>query len=228
MNAQTDISTPLVRAFAYAWDAIQKRNPEVPNVVITFGDGSMGFGLRKNGHFAPNRWARGEEHIHELFIGGEGLERTPEEVMGTLLHEAAHGLAIVRDVQDVSREGRYHNGTFKALGEELGIELAYSKAIGWSKTTITPAAVKTYAAAIRRLEAAMVAYRRDPMALVSLPGGLGGLLGGATTKGRRKPGTSRNGQVLECACEHPRKIRVSDSTAELGPITCGICGADFS
>jgi hypothetical protein len=29
-------------------------------------------------------------------------------VLGTLLHEAAHGLAQARSIQDTSRQGRYH------------------------------------------------------------------------------------------------------------------------
>lgn len=231
MNNTTDISTPLVKAFSFAWSAIQHHHPEVPNVVITLGAGSgKVLGGLVLGHFAPHRWARGEEHIHELFVGGEGLSRPAAEVMATLLHEAAHGLAIERDVQDVSRGGRYHNSTFKALGEELGISTEYSKTIGWSKTTITPEAAKTYAAAIRRLDAAMVAYRRDPFAAVSLPGGVGGGIGTIPfppmPKGRGR-GSNNNGLSATCHCETPRRIRVSPSVLELGPITCGICGSEF-
>jgi hypothetical protein len=227
MNTNTDISTPLVRAFAYAWAAIQKNHPEVPDVVITLGAGRKREGLVL-GHFAPNRWARGEAHVHELFVGGEGLNRTPQEVMGTLLHEAAHGLAVATGKDDVSRGGRYHNSTFKALGEQLGVSLEYSKSIGWSTTTITPDAEKRYAAAIRRLEGAMVAFRREPSQGVLVGGGLP--IGGIPMPGTKGRGRSsqNNGVVLECACEpKPRKIRVSQSVAEMGAIRCELCGARF-
>ena len=39
-------------------------------------------------------------------------------VLGTLLHEGAHGLASVRKVQDTSRQGRFHNARYNALAEE--------------------------------------------------------------------------------------------------------------
>ena len=57
----------------------------------------------------------------ELFVGGEGLSQGAESVRATLLHEAAHGLSDVRQIQDTSRQGRYHNTRYKALGEELGL-----------------------------------------------------------------------------------------------------------
>ena len=33
----------------------------------------------------------------------------PRRMLATLLHEAAHALARVREIQDTSRQGRYHN-----------------------------------------------------------------------------------------------------------------------
>jgi hypothetical protein len=38
-----------------------------------------------------------------VLISGEGFQRGPVDVLGTLLHEAAHGLAYARQVQDTSR-----------------------------------------------------------------------------------------------------------------------------
>ena len=55
-------------------------------------------------------------------ISGEGLRRSPREVLGTLLHEAAHALAHARGIKDTSRQGRYHNKHFKTLAEELGLD----------------------------------------------------------------------------------------------------------
>jgi hypothetical protein len=65
-------------------------------------------GKRVNwGHFAPHRWQVNGADRHEVLVGGEGLQRGPTEVLGTLLHEAAHGLAQTRSIQDTSRGGRY-------------------------------------------------------------------------------------------------------------------------
>ena len=237
MNEQHDISTPLMRAFTYAWSAIQRKHPEVPNVVITLGAGTSpkerGQVL---GHFAPYRWTRDTEHIHELFIGGEGLAAGGASVMATLLHEAAHGVALARNEQDVSRGGRYHNKRFKAIGEEMGLELALdprSNGIGWSLTTMPESTAKGYAAAIKRLDASIVAYRKGGLVVAPVqpgkPGegeGEGEGEGAPTGKGRGRA-SNDNGLSLSCECDKPRKIRVSKTVAALGDIRCGICGGLF-
>jgi hypothetical protein len=69
-------------------------------------------------------------------VGGEGLQRGPTDVLGTLLHEAAHGLAQARSIQETSRQGRYHNRRYATLAAELGLEVTSVKPIGWSATTV--------------------------------------------------------------------------------------------
>ncbi|MFC0539868.1 hypothetical protein [Kutzneria chonburiensis] len=204
----TTITTQLVTAFEAAWRAIQQRHPDVPEVVVTFGSGTLGMkaGQTRLGHFAAARWQHGEKQLPELFISGEGLQRGALEVLGTLLHEAAHGLAHVREIKDTSRQGRYHNAKFKALGEELGLTLAEDKTIGWSLTTVPETTAKAYAAELDELSAALVAWRYAEVH--------------ATSKKK-----STNLAVAECAC--PRKIRVARTTLAEAPITCGKCGVDF-
>jgi len=60
---------------------------------------------------------------------------------------------------------------------------------------------------LRRLEAALVAYRHVE------GGGRGGR-------------TSNNGVAARCGCG--RRIRVAESVLSAGPITCGLCGSDFA
>lgn len=232
---RADITTPLIKALAFAWASIQAKNPDVPNVVMTLGQGS---GRVKNGlvlgHFAPHSWSQGENSVHELFIGGEGLERGAVAVMATLIHEAAHGVAVTRDVQDVSRGGRYHNRVFKMIAEGMGLEVIHdnsepkSSSLGWSDSLLPEAGQKTYAAAIRKLDAAIVAYRRMP-GLVRVPVAPGGPDApvGPGMKGRGRKG-SNNGLSLSCQCAKPRKIRIALATYELGPIVCQVCGAEFA
>lgn len=129
------VTLPLVTALEAIWLAIQERHPDVPDVVLTLGAGSLGerAGQLRLGHFAADRWQHGEhERLPELFVGGEGLQRRPVEILGTLLHEAAHAVAHVRGIKDTSRQGRFHNTRFKALAEELGITVATTGNIGWS------------------------------------------------------------------------------------------------
>jgi len=223
------ISAPMVAALESAWAAIRARHPEVPAVVLVLGAGSIGNagGLRL-GHFAAMRWADPDQtnatdedaadgtdgepstgqpvRLPEVFIGGEGLVRGAADVLGTLLHEAAHALAHVRGIKDTSRQGRWHNAKFKALAEELGIEVAKDPRIGWSPTTIPASTREQYAEVIDELGRVLRLHRAVEVA------------GGKDKKPSPPP----------CVCECGRKIRVSPTVLAAGPITCGVCGADFT
>jgi hypothetical protein len=204
------ISPRLVTAIDRTWAAIQAQHPDVPSVVITLGAGSgAGAGGLKLGHFADGRWQRADAKLPELFIGGEGLARGAREVLGTLLHEGAHGVASVRKVQDTSRQGRFHNARFRALAEELGLDVFKTGSLGWSSTTVPDATAARYRGELRRLEGALVAYRH---------------VEGGTGRGGRA--SNNNGVAARCECG--RRIRVAESVLGAGPITCGLCGSDFA
>lgn len=222
----------LVAAIESVWSAIQVRHPDVPDVVVTLGAGSIGNarGYLKLGHFAADRWQVGEDTPRsELFIGGEGLARGATGVLGTLLHEAAHGMARVRGIQDTSRQGRYHNRKFKMLAEELGIQVAQDRIIGWSATTVPQAAVESYSAEVAELGAAIRMWRRSEGLPIGAPADPG--TPGASPDGdddntvTRKP---KNGLVMTCRCVPQRRIRVAATVAEHGPIMCGVCQSDFA
>ena len=108
-------------------------------IVLGAGSGGAPAGMLKLGHFAALR-RTGMTEVDEqskpmadVFVGGEGLARGPVEVVGTLLHEAAHALAGVRG-KDTGQQGRWRNAKFKALAEELGIEVTKDSCVGWSPT----------------------------------------------------------------------------------------------
>lgn len=204
----------VVAAFETVWAAIQARHPEVPDVVMIMGSGlKTARSAMKYGHFHGDVWhgrdpetadANALPTLPEVFVGGEGMARPPWEVVGTLIHEAAHGLAHVREIKDTSRQGRWHNAKFKALAEELGIEVAKDSKIGWSVTTIPERTIRIYEDEIDALGLVLVRYRdaRGP---------------DRTARKKVPP--------LVCACE--RKIRAAKKTLELGPIQCGVCGQPF-
>ena len=203
-------STPMVAALEQAWADIRANHPDVPAAVIVLGAGSIGTpaGTLKLGHFAAMRWrtdAEGAELLAEVFVGGEGLARGPAEVLGTLLHEAAHATAHVRGIKDTSRQGRWHNARFKALAEELGIEVTKDARIGWSPTTLSEATRQAYGATIASLGAALRLYRSAEI----------------TDTSTRKPAPP------PCVCTCGRRIRVAPSVLAAGPITCGVCGTEF-
>ena len=202
-------SAGLVAALESAWAAIRARHADVPAVVIVVGSGSAAKpnAGTKLGHFASLRWQHGDTRMPEVFVSGEGLSRTPGEVFTTLLHEAAHALADVRGIQETSRQGRWHNKRFATLANELGLTAEKDAKLGWSPCTMRQSTQEAYASVFVELGAAVQAYRH--------PDEVAG----------KKRTNSNNGQGLTCEC--PRKIRVSPSTAEEGPIVCGVCDTPF-
>jgi hypothetical protein len=176
-------------------------------VVITLGAGSGARQALRYGHFHDGTWQRGEARLPELFVGGEGLERGAVAVLGTLLHEAGHGMAAVRGIQDTSRQGRWHNERFRQLAAELGIEVEKDASIGWSVTTVPAATAAVYGRQVEALAAALTVFRH--------PNGPGTRRGG-----------SNNGVSARCPCG--RRIRVAESVLEAAPITCGACGGEFT
>ena len=223
------ISAPMVAALESAWSAIQARHPELPAVVMVIGAGSGDRGGLRLGHFAAMRWSAtdtdtdtdadsgagpdggaegaGGGPLAEVFVGGEGLARGPVDVLGTLLHEAAHALAHVRGVKDTSRQGRWHNAKFKAIAEEVGIAVEKDPRIGWSPTTVPDATRDDYARVVEQLRGALRMRRESEGGGVAAP---------------KKPGPP------PCVCGCGRRIRVAVSVREMGPILCTVCGREFT
>jgi hypothetical protein len=200
----------LLTALETAWAAIRARHGEVPDAVVIVGSGSPSkpnAGM-KWGHFAALRWQHGDDRLPEVLVSGEGLSRTAAEVFTTLLHEATHGLADARGVKDTSRQGRWHNKKFATLAAELGLSASKDDKLGYSPCTLTDTASADYAATITALGKALNAYRHpDPI---------------GEGKGR-----TNNNNGVSCECECRRKIRLSTSVFEEGPIVCAACGAAF-
>ena len=188
------------------WLEIRRWHPEIPPAVIIIASGTDGKQARL-GHHAPGRWNVAGQQYAEVMISGEGLRRTPDEVLGTLLHEAAHALACERGIKDTSRQGRYHNKAFKTCAEQLGLTVEHDNQFGWSAATITPATKFAYARQLRDLADAMTLWRH-----------------GETTTG---PTARRNSNLIAAACPCGRSIRVAASTLAEAPITCQACDQDF-
>ena len=86
----------LVAALEHAWTAIRTRHPDVPQVVIVVASGGDPRSRRLNlRHFAAGRRPLTSPDAPsdraEVLVSGEGLQRGPVDVLGTLLHEVAHG-----------------------------------------------------------------------------------------------------------------------------------------
>ena len=197
----------LVAALEHAWQQIRNRHPDLPAVQIVIGQGSGHRGGLLLGQLAPERWqpiSHSGGLVHELLVGGEGLARGAEDVLTTLLHEAAHVLALTRGIADTSRDGRYHNQRYRQLAHELGLDVKRDAQLGFSTTTLTALTRARYQPAIGAIADAITLHRRpEPPATMG-----------------------RNLSVAVCAC--PRRIRVAPGTLRAGAITCAICQQPFS
>ena len=196
----------VVRVLEDIWRTIRTRHGELPPVVIIIASGSE----RKQpvwGHHAPGRWVAGNEERAEIMISGEGLRRSAQDVLGTLLHEAAHALAAARGIKDTSRQHRYHNTRYKVLAEELGITVTFDPTIGWSITTVPDATAETYTDQLTALQAAMTLWRADE---------------------EFTPAERRNSNLIAAICPCGRSIRAAASTLAEAPIVCTACGEPFT
>jgi len=202
--AEVDTSV-LVAGLERAWAQIRARHSQVPAAVLVIAAGSQGKRL-KWGHFAAGRWNRADADCPEVLVGGEGLRRPAAEVLATLLHEAAHGLAHTRGVQDTSRQGRYHNRRYRALAQELGLEVAEVGTIGWSATRLPEDTADRYADVLADLAGCLRLWRH--------------------AEPRHPAGRARN--LLACACGCPRRIRVAPATLAVAPILCAACAQPFT
>jgi hypothetical protein len=234
------LSAPVVAALEHAWHAIRRRHPQVPAVVIVLAAGSIGAprGSLRLGHFAAMCWDHdttthgtdprdaAREALPEVFVGGEGLALGPIDVLGTLLHEAAHALAHARRIKDTSRQGRYHNRRYAALAEELGLTVRETGTIGWSDTHLAAKTLTKYADVIENLRAALTIQRRAEHALTTAPTGPDqpGDHDPDTADASEQGGRKSNGNPTPCVCGCGRRIRVAPTVLDQGPITCFLCG----
>lgn len=232
----------VIRALENAWHFLMSLHSELPDVMVVTGVGMEGFG-GKWGHFRPTGWngKAGEKRVKlgEIFMAGETLSKGGRKVMNTLTHEATHVLAHARGVQDTSRQHRYHNGTFRKLAEELGMQYAHGgpdKTIGFSAVTLTEVTVKAYEAIIEELDRAIQAD-------VTLPGWLGGTGdqdgddngdqdGGENVHGKRQPkdpsAPKTGNRKTTCECDTPNIAYLSKKMIDKRVVRCDDCEALFT
>ncbi len=204
--ADSPAASKLLAVLEEIWTAIRRRHGEVPPVVLIIASGTDSRQPRW-GHYASGRWYASNIKHAEVMVSGEGLARTPAEVLGTLLHEAAHALAAARGITDTSRQGRYHNKKYARLAQELGLEVTETPGFGWTITTVPAATADRYAAQLAALKDAMTIWRNSE----HIPAAA----------------TRRSTNLIAAACPCGRSIRVAASTLAEAPITCQACDGSF-
>ncbi|MFG3621494.1 hypothetical protein [Nocardia sp. NPDC047654] len=163
----------------------------------------------------------------ELFVGCEGFAAGADEVLGTVLHYAAHGIARTRAVKDTSRAGAYHNSRYKQIAEEIGLTVERTPGRGWATTALADTTSDAYRGELPTLAAALVAHRRHET----------GQTTGTDDTDRNEDDTDedtaeqqrapRGGCALVCRCDPPRRVRAFKRTIDAGPILCGVCQNPF-
>lgn len=241
--AELVTGSAIVAVLEETWEAIRANHPDLPHVVIVTGSGFIG--SPRWAHWRESGWTErkgAEEHAHtrhgEMFVAGESLARGAKHVVESMLHEGAHTLATVRQVQDTSRQGRWHNGVFRKLAQELGLEFRGDKADpthGFSNMLLTDETEAKYAELITKLDEAIRAVIRVPAFVAGASDEQGG---GEYIHGGKRPkaegsSSSTNNLKLTCMCvdedgnDRPRIIRASKAVAEIGQILCTKCDEYF-
>lgn len=118
-------------------------NKELPEVLITFSPTKGAHGHMTTEPVWKPADDDKEKGKYELNISAYTINRTPEEICATLLHEQCHLYNIIHGIKDCSNGNRYHNKRFKKAAETHGLICdKYSSTIGWSHTVLDEEAKK--------------------------------------------------------------------------------------
>lgn len=232
--AEVSGGSRVIAALEGAWADIQRRHPDVPGVVLVTGEGPVRRGGMELGHFGAGRWHTADGRLPQVFLAGELLAASRDQspgrrVLKTLLHEACHGVAHTRKIQDCSRQNRYHNKRFVAIAAELGLVApdAPHPTIGWSEVRLDEKGAALWAGTIAAIDAAALPHLRG-LGLVGAGGQVGdGEDGEETAGGAGKGGRSGARRSAVCGCNPPRRLSVTLKQLELGGILCAICMGEF-
>lgn len=169
----------------------------------------------RNGHFGASRWKpsgyEGDAYYAEIAIFAERLQDGADLVAETVLHELAHGLALVRAIKDTTRKGAYHNKKFKALAEEVGLIVDQNDQVGFGVTSLAPDTLAPYRAEVDALHEAIQAYRAIP----------------TSEPVERKPSDPEARWVKMTCPDHEDvgvKVRQRDLPDAADSLTCWVCG----
>ncbi len=214
-----DPTMQLMAALRDIWQAIRARHPGVPDVVLLPAPNP----LRTNnvlGYFAAVRWQRntGGARLSEVVVVAEHMNRGAEDILSTLLHEAAHAMNFHAGIRDVSKSA-YHNKLFRAAAEGLGLKVERVDHYGYAETTVPELTAQRYIALTSQLDRALM-FRSSE---VSVPTPSDGEDSGDTATESKPQPRSRK---ATCPCGFI--IRVARKTMTETVIRCDQCAQPFT
>ncbi|MBT2412649.1 hypothetical protein J7I94_19135 [Streptomyces sp. ISL-12] len=201
---------PLLTAVDALWEQLRTDVPELPAIRPVVSP------LARTHEHGPERWTRDDDGVVSgLVITADVLQQGATATLETILHDAAHILCWVRGVQDVTMRGAYHNQTYLAAAEEVGLTwpegVTRSTQRGFRDVVIKVVTKARLEQHLQSLEDAI------PLVLPHL------------TLPSSSSATKRTARLTYlCACDPPRTFRISRTVAAQGAITCGVCGQEFS
>jgi len=196
----------ITHALERVWTTIRTIHPDVRPALITVHSATKNV----RGSFSPLSWIVGHGKLgDEVHVSSTILNEGGASVLQTLLHEAAHSVAVTRGVKEVSRQGRYHNLAFAELAVELGLVVAQHSEIGIVTTDITEQTRATFCNVLRELDECIDAYQKWAL-------------------DKEKAGKKGKSRLLKATCPScGRIIRASQKTFDLGVILCQPCLTAF-
>lgn len=81
-------------------------------------------------------WNQNQIERHEINISCEYLNRSKEEIAGTMLHEMCHLYAIQNNIKDTSRSGIYHNERYKEIAINHCLNVKFYEKVGHAVTEL--------------------------------------------------------------------------------------------
>lgn len=218
-----DVSVALIEALSRIWQRIRERHPTVPAVVLLPAPAQNG---RRNvlGHFAPLRWQtkKGDDHhLHEVVVVAEHLNRGVEDILETLIHEAAHAANFEEGIKDCSPTSQYHNTHYRDRAEAFGLDVTKVPNYGWAYTRLKPDTKTRYGPEVDELARVLV-HRRSPILPKTPPIDPTNPADNDSSDDDAKP--SRH---LKAVCGCGFIIRASKTTLSATTIRCESCGEPF-
>lgn len=114
-------------------------NDELPEVIISFKPTRNAYG-----HLSIEKvWVSNEyDSKYEMNISAYTINRKPEEICATILHEQCHLYCRINNINETSNNFRYHNALFKRIAETHGLSCKKYKYYGWSNTSLSEDGIK--------------------------------------------------------------------------------------
>lgn len=114
---------------AQAWDALQARHPELPDVSV----------LPSTRARSLDCWdVRWDSRPVVLEAGRDVLDMHPADAMTWLLHKAAHALSGPAGGLGTGSRGKWHTASYRDNAEQLGLSVSQGRGgTGWSETELS-------------------------------------------------------------------------------------------